>query len=157
MAGVYTVEFENELIATASGDHDFFEVTPADDKPLTIHAIFLTQLTSEGDTNEDFHRVKIIRGHATTGNGTGVTPAPLNPSDAGASFTAKVVGSTIASGGTPIDLHSETYNIRTGWMYLPTPEMRPKVNQGQTTLVVRLMAATEADIYMSGTMYVEEE
>jgi len=157
MGRMYTVEFEAVAVTAANGDHDWFEITPADDKPLKVWALFLSQSTELGDAAEEQLRYKVIRGHATSGNGTATTPAPLNPNDPAASFTAETVGSTIASTGTAIDLHSDTFNVRTGLQLVLPPEMRWGVTQAQTTLVVRLMAAVADDITMSGTLYVVED
>lgn len=154
MGRMYTVEFEAVAVTAAQ---DFFEVTPADDKPVSIHACFISQSTDAGDAEEELLRLKIIRGHATGGSGgSAPTPAPLNPADTAAGFTSEVNNTTIASTGTPIDLHCETFNVRTGWAYIPTPEMRPQATQGNTTIVVRLMAAPGDSLTMSGTLYVEE-
>ncbi len=153
---MYTVEFENASITNANGDYDLFEITPADDKPIRIHAIYLDVLTETGDAEEEILRWRIIRGHATSGNGSATTPRPLNRSDGAAGFTAETVGSTIASTGSPVNLHSGGFNVRTGLEYVPTPECRPEASQADTTIVVRLMAAVTDDLNMSGTIYVEE-
>lgn len=154
MGRMYTVEFENVAVTAAQ---DFFEIVPADDKPCAIHAIHLSQSTEVGDSAEEMLRVKIIRGHTTSGSGGSTsTAAPLDPSDTAAGFTCEVNNTTIASVGTTADLHSESFNVRAGWVYIPTPECRPKVSQGNTSLVVRLLAAPADSVTMNGTMYVEE-
>ena len=154
MSQMYTVEFENVAV-TAS--QDFFEISPADDRGLTVHAIFISQSSDVGDAAEEMLRYKVIRGHATSGSGgSTVTPQLLDPRSASAGFSAEANNTTIASAGTAVDLHSGAFNIRTGLELVFTPEMRPKVDQGQTTLVVRLMAAPADSLTMSGTMYVEE-
>jgi hypothetical protein len=154
MGRLYAITFENVAV-TAS--QDLFEIAPADDKPVCIHACYLSQSTELGDAAEEQLRIKIIRGHATSGSGgTAPTPAPLNPADAAAGFVAEVNNTTIASTGTAVDLHAETFNVRSGWVYMPTPEARPGASQGNTTLVVRLMAAPADSVTMSGTLIVEE-
>lgn len=153
---IYTVSFENVAV-TAS--QDFFEITPADDKPCIVHALYLANLTDFGDAQEEGLRLKIIRGHATSGSGgSAPTPRPMNPSDAAAGFASEVNNTTIASAGTGVDLHCDGWNIRVPYVWIPTPEMRPIVTQGAgTTLVVRLMAAPADSVTMSGTLYVEEQ
>ncbi len=108
-------------------------------------------------------RIRIIRGHTTVGSGgAAITPRPLDPLDAAASLTARGYDSTIASAGTAVNLHSDTFNVRTGMVLVFTPECRPQLvpNQGAASaneyLVVRLVAAVADDMNMSGTMYVEE-
>lgn len=155
----YAIAFEGASITNANGTHDLFEITPADDKPVIVHSIVLSVTSELGDAEEEQLRLKIIRGHTSGGSG-GVSPAPtpepLDGNDAAAGLTAEAANSTLASGGTTADLHAESFNVRTGWIYMPTPECRPRVDQGDTSLVVRLMAAVTDDVTMSGTMIVEE-
>jgi hypothetical protein len=103
-------------------------------------------------------RVAILRGHTTSGSGgSAATPAPLNSSaDTAAGATAETNNTTIASAGTAVTLHAETFNIRAGWQYIPTPEMRPGASQANTTIVVRLMAAPADELRVSGTLIFEE-
>jgi hypothetical protein len=154
MGRMYSVSFENVAVTAAS---DLFEITPADDKPCIIHSLYLAQVTETGDAAEEGLRLKIIRGHSTGGSGgTAPTPRPLNPSDAASGFASEVNNTTSASAGTGVDLHADAWNVRVPYVLVFTPETRPQVSQGQTTLVVRLMAAPADSITMAGTLYVEE-
>lgn len=159
MGRMYTVEFEGTAVATASGDVDFFEILPADDKPCIVHAVFLSQSSDTGDAAEEILRVKVIRLPATVtsgSSGSSATPVPLDVNDAAAGFAAEVLNTTVATtSGTAVDLHSDAFNIRTGWALVLTPEMRWRVAQAEG-LVVRLMAAVTDELTMSGTLYVEE-
>lgn len=156
MGRKYTVEFSGVTVTNAGGDADLFEITPADDHPLEVFGLFLAVSSEVGDAAEEILEYKVIRGHATTGDGSATTPAPLNPNDAAASFTAETYGVTIASTGTPIDLHSDAFNVRVGEKLWLPPEGRWKVTQVQTLLVVRMMSTVADDVTMSGTLYVEE-
>lgn len=153
MGRLYAVTFENVAV-TAS--QDFFELAPAANKPIYIHYISLTQNTEMGDAAEEYLRVKIIRGHTTGGSG-GSTPTarPLDGNDAAAGCTAEANNTTIASAGTAVDLHAENFNIRSGFLYVPTPECRPRC-QNTNLLVVRLMANPADSLNMSGTLIFEE-
>ena len=154
MSRLYAVTFENVAVTAAQ---DLFELTPADDKPIAIHAIYLSQSTELGDAAEEQLRLQIIRGHATSGSGgTAPTPAPLNPNNTAAGCASEVNNTTIASTGTTVVLHSETFNVRAGWAYLPTPECQPIATQANTTLVVRLLAAPADSVTMGGTLIFEE-
>lgn len=149
----YAVTFENVAVTAAQ---DFFELGAADDKPVRLAALYLSQSTEVGDAAEEMLRVKIIRGHATSGSGgSAATPVPLRPGDAAAGFSAEVNNTTIASAGTAVDLHAETFNVRSGLAYVPPPDQRPQAIQGGL-LVVRLMAAPADSVTMSGTAIVEE-
>jgi hypothetical protein len=154
MGRMYVAEFEN---VSVSALQDFFELQPAANIPIVLHAVYLSQVTDVGDTNEEMLRVSIVRGNTTSGSGgTTQTPTPLDQNDAASGDTTVEMNNTIeASAGTEVDLHSETFNIRTGWVYMPTPEMRPRV-QNAELLCVRLLVAPGSAIFMSGTIYFEE-
>jgi len=155
MGRMYAVTFEAVAVTAAQ---DFFELTPADDKPLLIHGIYLAQSSDVGDANDELLRVTIKRGYTSSGSGgSAATPAPLQSSaGVAAGFAAEVNNTTVASTGTAVTLHADTFNVRAGWVYIPTPEARPGVSQANTTLVVRLEAAPADQLTMSGTVIVEE-
>jgi hypothetical protein len=154
MSRIYTVEFEAVAV---TAQVDFFEITPADDKPCRILALFLSQSSDVGDAAEEILRYRIIRGHTTSGSGGAApTPVVLGPIEAAAGFTAETNNTTIASVGTVTNLHSDAFNIRAGLQLVLTPEMQWGVSQANTTIVVRLMAAPADSLTMSGTIYVEE-
>ena len=153
---IYTVNFENVSV-TAS--QDLFELTPADDKPVEIVGLFLTQTGNSdvGDAAEEMLRFSIIRGHATGGSGgTAPTPRPVKRTDAAAGFASEVNNTTIASTGTAVTLHADAFNVRAGYMNWWPPGTEPEASQGDTTIVVRLLAAPADAITLSGTLYVVE-
>jgi hypothetical protein len=159
MTRLYTAEFEAAAITAAGGDWDLFELTPADDKPLEICGLFLATTSELKEAEEEWLRIRVIRGHTSSGSTplTTPTPAPLNPGDAAAGFTVECNNSTIASGGTAVNLHSDAFNVRAGGQWGPLPEgFGWGCSQAQTLIVVRLMAAVADDVTMSGTVYVRE-
>lgn len=154
--GVYTVSFDQQAIAAASGDYDLFEVVPADDKPVEIVALSLGNKSEVGDAQDEMLAYAIVRGNTTSSNGTTTTPQLLDPSDPAASFGAETVGSTPATAGTSVTLIADTFNVRAGLMLVLPPEMRPKVSQANTGLYVRLTTAVADDLTLSGTLWVRE-
>lgn len=153
----YSVEFDAQTIATASGDYDLFEFLPGTNKPIELVGLVLA-VTSEVASNvaeDEFIRIRVIRGHTTTGNGTSTTPRPMSPGAAAASFTAEVVGSTIASAGTAVNLHTDAFNIRTGLQFW-WPEGFGPESAGTALLVVRMTSTVTDDLTMSGTAYLRE-
>lgn len=151
---IYTVEFEAIAVTVAV---DFFELQPADDKPVNIFGLFLSQSSDTGDAAEELLRYQIIRGHTASGaGGSSATPRSVNRSDSSAGFTAETNNTGAASGGTTHNLHSDAFNVRTG-LQLWLPEGAEwGASQADTTLVVRLKAAPADSLTMSGTLYVEE-
>jgi hypothetical protein len=152
---MYAVTFE-AVAVTAS--QDFFELIPADDKPIALHGLVLSQSSDTGDAAEEILRLKVIRGHATSGSGgTAPTPVALDPAGAAAGTAAEVNNTTIASTGTAVDVLADTFNIRSGYQFWWTPETRPKCSQANgVSIAVRLMAAPADSLTMSGTLYFEE-
>lgn len=154
--GVYTVSFDQQTIAAASGDYDLFELVPADDRPIELVALFLGNKSEVGDAQDEMLALSIITDYTTSSNGTAATPRPLDSRDGAAGFTAETVGSTVATAGTPITVHVDTFNVRAGYQLILPEFMRPKVDQGDTAMYVRLTTAVADDLTLSGTAYVRE-
>jgi hypothetical protein len=152
---IYTVEFEAVAVTTTV---DFFELTPADDKPIKVVGIFLAQSSDVGDAQSEILRWQVIRGFTASGSGGAApTPTPLDRSGAAAGFTAETCNTTLATTGTTTNLHSDCFNVMTG-LALWLPEgCEWSASQGNTTLVVRLKAAPADSLTMSGTLYVTEQ
>lgn len=152
---MYVCTFENVAVTAAQ---DLFELSPGDDKPILIHAIYLSQSTELGDAAEEQLRIEIIRGYTASGSGGGsFTPVPLQSSGGAAAGAAcEINNTTVANTGTPAVLHAESFNLRAGWQYIPTPETRPGASQANTTIVVRLMANPADSVTMNGTLIFEE-
>jgi len=154
--GTYTVVFDQQTIAAASGDYDLWELVPADDRPIELVALLIGNKSEVGDAQDEMLALSIVSDNTTGSNGTATTPRPLDPRDGAAGFTAETVGSTIATGGTVITLLCDTFNVRSGYP-LTLPEiMRPKVDQADTAMYVRLTAAVADDLTLSGTAWVRE-
>lgn len=158
MAGrIYTVSFAAVSCTLAQ---DFFGLTPADDKPIEIVGLFLTQtgVADVGDAAEEILRLEIIRGYTSIGSGGGAfTPTPVKSSGtAAAGFTARINDTTVANGGTPIIQHEDGFNVRIGYMNWWPEDTECGASQTNTTQVVRLVAAPADAITLSGTLYVRE-
>ena len=152
----YTVEIENQAIATADGDVDLLELDAATDIPIELYGIGLYMTSEVQEAQEEWVRCRIIRGHTTTGNGTSVTTrVPVSPADAAASFTAKTYGATIASAGTAVNLHSFAWNVRAGYEIF-YPEGAGFWTSGSSLLVVRMMAALADAATINMTFWVRE-
>jgi len=154
--GVYTVIFDQQSFASASGDYDFFELTPADDRPIELVALWISQKSEVGDAQDEQIAWSVVTDNASSGNGTSTTPRPLDSRDQAAGFTAETVGSTPASSGTAITLIADCFNVRAGLHEIFPENMRPKVDQGDTMMCVRLLTALADDITFSGTAWVRE-
>lgn len=153
MARQYSVSFSAVAVTAAQ---DLFEITPADDKPVKIRGLFIGQSSDAGDAQDELLQVSIIRGHTTSGSGgSAATARPLSSIDAAAGFAAEVNNTTVASAGTGVTLHTDTFNVRAGYQLWFPPECCPMASQADTTIVVRITAPADS-LTMSGTLYVEE-
>lgn len=157
MPRTYTVNFALTTVATASGDVDLFEVTPADDKPVEIVGMLLGVTTEVGDAAEEIVALQIIRGHATSGtSGSAATPTPLDPVDTAAGFTAEVLNTGIASAGTGVICAADTFNLRAGYQIWFPDGCGPRASQANSTIVVRMMSTVTDDVSMTGSLFVRE-
>lgn len=151
---IYTVAFEGVAVTVAA---DLFEITPADDKPVEIVGMFLSQSSDTGDAAEEMLRFEIIRGYTASGSGgTATTPRPVKRTDAAVGFTAETCNTTAATTGTAVILHADAFNIRSGYQNWWPEGTEPDASQGDTTILVRLMAAPADSLTLSGTLYVRE-
>ncbi len=150
---IYTVSFEAVAVTAVQ---DLFEINAASTKPLRIHAIYLAQYTEEGDAADELVRLRVRRGLTSSGSaGSTSTPAALNPSAAAASFTCEINNTTQASGGSPVTLHVDSFNLRAGYQLILTPDCQWIVPiSGRLT--VELQEAPTDSVTMTGVMYVEE-
>jgi hypothetical protein len=160
MSRIYTVPWSGTVTA-AGGDTDLWELTPADDKPIKLRSILLSQISEVGDTAEEGLRISIIQLPATvtSGNGSSVTPVPVDPADAAAGFTAEVNGTTVATtSGTAVTVIELGWNNRNSpyEMPVPDPAFAPKQRQAGA-LVVRMQTTLADDMTFAGTVWVEEE
>lgn len=155
MGRLYAVDIAATAVTVAA---DVIEITPADDKPIAIHGFSILQTTDTGDAAEEIIGLVWVRGHTTSGSGgtSGITPRPLNPSDAAAGFTAESLNTTAASVGTTVNLQRHGWNVRVPLDVIYTPETRPQASQANTTIVLRMAAAPADSITISGCVIVEE-
>lgn len=163
MSRIYTVSYSGTL-ATANGDADLFEISPADDKPIRLRGLILGQTSEVADAAEEGLRLNIIRlgGTVTSGNGTSVTPVSLDQNDAAAGFTAEANGGTVATtNGTMGTVEEFAWNIRVSPLerWWPDERFAPHVKQDSAALaalVVRCQTTPADDITIAITAYVEE-
>lgn len=151
----YTVVFQAVAMTVSQ---DLFELTPADDKPISLMGIFAGNSTDFGDAQDEILRWSVIRGFTSSGSvgGSAPTPRPLNRSDPAAGFTAEINNTTKATTGTTNILHADGFNVRAGLAFWWPIDCRPQASQADTTIVVRLESTPADSITFDGTLYVAE-
>lgn len=151
MGRIYTVSFSAVTLAEA---RDLFEIQPADDKPVTIRKIVVTP-----DSDETNKQLKItlsrFSGAFTSGSGgSSATAVAVNSHDAAAGFTAEVVNTTRATGGTSVLIQPESFPSQGGFEFNPDPAERPVVYQAEAFVVG--CEENPGSVAYSGYMVVEE-
>lgn len=153
MPRAYSVPFTAVAITAAQ---DVWEITPADDKPITVLGLVLGQYTDVGDAASENLSVKISRGWGTSGSGGSTpTPTPLDGIDTGAGFTTEMNNTTLASAGTEVVLFSDVWNTQAGYQMWFPEGVQPRCSQAQTMLTVRITAPADS-ITANGTLFLLE-
>lgn len=157
---LYVVQFTGVSVAA---QQDLFYVKPAADKICVIEGVFVSNVggaADAGDAQEELYSVELIYLPATVTAGTGgtaFTPVPKLVNDTAAGFTARVNDATTVAttSGTAVKRHSDGWNVRVPYVYLPLPEHRDIV--ANAAAIVFRLGSTPADaVTCNGTMLVRE-
>lgn len=151
MGFAYTASQDAQAVSTAV---DLFHITAGADRPVTLHWLELMQTTDLQDAAEEVLRIGVYRGVTGGGGGTALTEVGVDSNNPTAA--AAVVGQgTASTSGTLIWLVG--WNIRqAGPIWVPTPELRPKISADDDPIAFRLMAAPADSITLSATVCWEE-
>jgi hypothetical protein len=157
----YTVELPKVSRTT---QFDFFEITPADDKPVRIVLIDIAQVTELGDAQEEQIEWTIRRGGTamTSGSaGAGSVAAASGQGtaagiDPGSGFTYDAGNTTVATFTSGVVLWHSAFNVRNGLYFVAPPEGWIGASQANGGIVVRCESTPADSIDFVGTMLVEE-
>lgn len=154
MGRVYVTRFKDIEVSALQ---DLFSLLPGVDKPVLLHACFISQSSDFKDAAEEGLLISVVRGNTTVGSGgaaaTGEGLGSTNTAADAASI--RVNDTTEASSGTEVELHLETWNIRQTWIYHPAPEDRPGVENADF-ICIRLLDTPADALTCSGTLIYEE-
>lgn len=154
---IATVSFAFTTVAAASGDVDIWELVCVDDRPFELVGYDIGITSELGDAAEEFLQMSWVSGNTTSSNGSAATPAPVNPRES-VGFTAEVLGTTIATTGTSVTRHVFALPARggTGGPIWYPDGCGPRIDQANTAMYLRLLAAVADDLTMGGTVWVRE-
>lgn len=159
MARVYTVGGDGLTITAAGTDSDLIELTAADDRPIEVIGLGIYITSEIQEAQEEWLRMKWIRGHTTSGSTpeASPTPRPTRSIDVAASFTCEIDNTTIASGGTAVDvIPGFGVNVRAGYEIFYPDGCEITTDQAAGLLVCRMMSTLADDVTMSITCWVIE-
>jgi hypothetical protein len=161
MSRIYTVSYQG-TVTNAGGDSDLLEILPADDKPVKLRGMLLSQISEVGDTAEEGLRISIIRLPATVTGGSGgsaITPIPMDSADSAAGAATECNNTTVATtSGSAVTLAEIGWNNRMSpyEMWFPDSAFAPKAKQGEG-LIVRMQTTPADDFTGCFTFWIEEE
>lgn len=138
---------------------DFLEIAPADDKPVVIHAVTISQKTELGDAQEEQLEVLFQRGGTAMTSGSGgasATPQPTGSSDAAAGMTCEVFNTSRASFTSGVSLDRQAWNVRMEKPLIWTPETRIIISQANGGLTIGTADTPTDSITAMITAYLEE-
>lgn len=147
MGRKYSATFEEVAVTAAQ---DLFELVAPSDAVVIVHSFEISQ---SSDTDSEQLNLLVHRGSTSGSGGSPVTPAPLEAGDAAFAGTCEANNTTQSTEGTKI--HSASFNVLNGYIWMPTPEIRPVIAPSGR-LIVELQTAPADSLAMSGTIYFEE-
>jgi hypothetical protein len=147
--------FENVSI---SAIQDAFSLKAGASNPIKLVKIEIAQNGNSdvGDAQEEDLRWQIKVGATTQGSG-GSAPTPSNGRGNTATATAHANDTTQASAGTSKTCYASAFNIRTGLLYIPTPEEAElTVTPAGQIMQIAFPAAPADAVTFTGTIIHEE-
>jgi hypothetical protein len=154
---IYTVPTALQTVTNAGGDQDIASAVAAATSIIALRGVAIGQSSEFGDAADEQLQVIVKRavGGFTIGSGgAAVTPVPVDQEGAASSFTARRNDTTIATGGTITDIHTDAFNVRAGYQ-LWFPDGFEPIASPTDALIVEISGPAD-DITMGCTLYVEE-
>lgn len=147
MGRLYSATFEEVAVSVVQ---DLFEINAPADAVVILHGFEISQ---SSDTESEMLNLLVHRGSTSGSGGSTPTASPLEVGDAAFGGTVEANNTTQSTEGTI--LHSAAFNVLNGYMWMPTPEMRPVISPSGR-LIIELQTAPADALTMSGTAYIEE-
>ncbi len=153
MGRVYVATFKDVAVTLAQ---DLFSLNPGANKPVSIHAVYISQTTEVKDAAEEGLTIELITGNTTVGSGgSALTAGPMNLNDAVDAATVRSNDTTEVSAGTAVSKHVEAWNVRMPFIWHPAPEDRI-FTSNTFFFAAQLITAPADSITMNGTLVFEE-
>ena len=153
MGRIYNVVIDAVAV---SAIQDLFEVVAPSDAIVRIRALEIGQSSDAGDSQDELLRGRIITGYTVSGSGgSSATPQPKSLGDAAFGGTAEINNTTVANTGTASIHRAFTWNVRAGYVWIPSEEDMIIVSPSARA-VVHLPAAPADAITLSATLTIEE-
>lgn len=150
MGRMYAATFASVAVTAAQ---DLFTIGAPSDACVIIHSVQIGQSSDAKDAEDEQLPLLVHRPSAAGSGGTAGTARPLNVGDAAFGGTVDLNDTTQSTPGNII--LADAFNVRAGWVWIPTPECRPVISPSGF-LTIELAAAPADSLTMSGTVMLEE-
>lgn len=149
---MYVVTFAG-TITNAGGDNDLFSILPGTGRGCIIVSCKITVTSELADAADEALDVRIKRGATTQGSvGNAATAYPLDEGNGiTATATCRTLDTTIASGGTEVEIDAHAPPQRNEYRYQPIPAEFIRV-ENPSVLAFRLATAVADDVTGRGTL-----
>lgn len=158
MPRIYTLAFDGEA---ETAQVDLWEIRAGAGKLCKLLGVNISQLLDFGDAEEEMLLIEFVRSESGATSGSGGTAAPtarpVDPGDAAFGGTVDTITNTTKiSGGTPVTLHKENWNIRQPFLWLP-PDGLEVIWADQQYLTIELSTTVADSVTFASTLYFSEE
>ena len=152
MGRIFSATFAGVAV---TAQQDLFSILAPATEAIHIHGLILSQTTEIGDAMEEQLSIQVTSG-ATSAGSVGTSPTAIPDFLGSTAFggTVRANDTTRASAGTIVTHHSDTWNVRTQFLWMPPPELRWRIAPS-ARLVVGLLTTPADSITMNGTIYFE--
>lgn len=130
---------------------DLFEIVAPSDAVILFLSLYVGQITEFGDAQAELLKLQLIKDYSTSGSGgSAVTPRLMSHGFAAAGSTVEANNTTLATGGTPLTMHEDSYNVANGYNLRDLPEEFRFLSPGER-MVLRLSAPADSTT-LGGTL-----
>lgn len=147
MGRMYSATFEEVAVSVIQ---DLFEINAPANAIVVVHGFEISQ---SSDTDSEQLNLLIHRGSTSGSGGSTPTARPMELGDP--AFEGTVEANNTAQSTEGVFIHSAAFNVLNGYVWIPTPEIRPVISPSGR-LIIELQTAPGDELTMSGTVYFEE-
>lgn len=147
---IYSAVTEEVAVTAAQ---DLVELVSPADAVLIIHQLVVSQSSDAGDSADEQLNILFHLGSTSGSGGSTPTATPFNLGDAAFGGTLEMNNTTQSTEGTIV--WSESWNIRNGGFYLPTPLLQYVVSPSDR-LIIELQTAPADSLTFTTALMFEE-
>ena len=122
---------------------DAIELNVPSDAVVIVHSIRIAQYSDVGDAAAEMLPVQLSRATGTAGSGGSVVTA-IAHSKGDSAYGGTVEFNNDTQAGTVVEILSDSFNIRSGWLYNPPPDERIALSPSVVFLVELPVAPTDS-------------